>query len=95
MRVTLLVFRVVYTNPILTKQVIKSSVRGKKTDKTDALLIARMGLRGEGRLYTPEPYRSTKYTACAQQRLGQIAGAVQRYQIHLEAVIEDDLSVEA
>lgn len=82
-------------NPILTKQGIKGSVRGKKTDKTDALLIARMGLRGEGRLDTPEPYRSTKYTARAQQRLGQMAGAVQRYQIHLEGVIEDDLSVEA
>jgi transposase len=82
-------------NPILTKQGIKGSVRGKKTDKTDALLIARMGLRGEGRLDTPEPYRSTKYTARAQQRLGQMAGAVQRYQIHLENVIEDDLSIEA
>ena len=82
-------------NPILTKQGIKGSVRGKKTDKTDALLIARMGLRGEGRLDTPEPYRSTKYTARAQQRLGQMAGAVQRYQIHLEDVIDDDLSIEA
>ena len=37
-------------NPILTKQGIKQTVRGKKTDRTDALIIARMGLRGEGRL---------------------------------------------
>src|SRR5665213_4054064 len=30
-------------NPILTKQHIKASVRGKKTDRTDALVVARLG----------------------------------------------------
>jgi len=47
-------------NPLLTKQGIKASVRGKKTDRTDALLIARMGLRGEGRVYTGEPFAAVK-----------------------------------
>ena len=42
-------------NPILTKQAIKNTIRGKKTDRTDAILIARLGLRGEGHLATPEP----------------------------------------
>lgn len=37
-------------NPILTKQAMKATVRGKKTDRTDAVLIARLGLRGEGQL---------------------------------------------
>lgn len=50
-------------NPVITKAGIKATVRGKKTDKTDALLIARMGLRSEGRLYTPEPYLATKHYA--------------------------------
>lgn len=82
-------------NPILTKQGIKSSVRGKKTDKTDAVVIARLGLRGEGRVHTPEPYRSTRYAARAQQRLGDLAGAVKRYQCHIEGVLEDELTGEA
>ncbi len=82
-------------NPILTKQGIKGSVRGKKTDKTDAILIARLGLRGEGRLHTPEPYRTTRYAARAQQRLGDLSGSVKRYQQHIESVLEDELTVEA
>jgi transposase len=53
----------VVLNPIVTKQQIKATVRGKKTDRTDALIIARLGLRGEGLLYTPEPYLSAKYYA--------------------------------
>jgi len=82
-------------NPILTKQGIKSSVRGKKTDKTDALLIARLGLRGEGRIHTPEPYRTTRYAARAQQRLGELSGAVKRYQTHVESVLGDELTTAA
>lgn len=82
-------------NPILTKQGIKDSIRGKKTDKTDALLIARMGLRGEGRLHTPEPYRITRYAARAQQRLGSLSGSVKLYQSHVESVLGDDLTTNA
>src|SRR5437868_12171254 len=36
-------------NPLLTRQQLRSTVRGTKTDRTDALMIARLGLRGEGR----------------------------------------------
>jgi transposase len=82
-------------NPIITKQGIKGSVRGKKTDKTDAIVIARLGLRGEGRLHSPDPYRSTRYAARAQQRLGDLAGSVKRYQRHVESVLEDELTTEA
>lgn len=35
-------------NPIVTKQATKATVRGKKTDASDAVLIAKLGLRGEG-----------------------------------------------
>lgn len=37
-------------NPLLTKQLTKSTVRGRKTDKDDAVGIARLVLRGEGSL---------------------------------------------
>lgn len=82
-------------NPILTKQGIKASVRGKKTDKTDALLIARMGLRGEGRLYTPEPHLATKYYVRGQQKLGEVASSLKRYETHLTNVLETEMSDDA
>lgn len=82
-------------NPILTKQGIKGSVRGKKTDRADALLIARMGIRGEGRLYAPEPYWATKYSARVQQRLSELSCSVKLYQRHVESVLDDELTDEA
>lgn len=79
-------------NPLLTKQGIKSSVRGKKTDRTDALLIARMGLRGEGRLYTPEPYMATKLQVRSYQKLGSLSGDLSRHVEHLTAMTDTSLS---
>lgn len=78
-------------NPILTRQQIKASVRGKKTDRTDALAIARMGLRGEGRLYVPEAYLHTKHAARAQQQLSLFGTSLQLYRRHLEDVLATEL----
>lgn len=39
-------------NPLTTKQFTKSTIRGRKTDRDDALSIARLVLRGEGNLVT-------------------------------------------
>jgi transposase len=39
-------------NPLSTKQYTKSTIRGRKTDKDDALSIARLILRDEGNLVT-------------------------------------------
>jgi transposase len=36
-------------NPITTKQFVRVTVRGKKTDMNDALVIAKLALQGEGR----------------------------------------------
>lgn len=79
-------------NPILTRQQIKSSVRGKKTDRTDALAIARLGLRGEGRLHSPEPYRTLKYYLRCYQKLGAMELALRLHRAHLESVLDDDMS---
>jgi len=70
-------------NPIVTKQQIKSTIRGKKTDRTDALIIARLGLRGEGRLYTFEPYMAAKALVRSMQKLGQLEGTLSRHSSHL------------
>ena len=82
-------------NPILTKQGIKASIRGKKTDRTDALIIARMGIRGEGRLYVPEPYRATKYYARGQQKLNEVATSLKRYETHLTTILDGELTLAA
>ena len=82
-------------NPIITKQQIRATIRGKKTDRTDALMIARIGLRGEGRMYAPEPYPTTRYYARGQQRLGQFALALHAYQMHVESLLGVELSQEA
>ncbi len=73
-------------NAILTKQGIKASVRGKKTDKTDAILIARMGVRGEGRIYTPEPYMTTKLQARSYSKLSEFRTSFNKHRDHLKAM---------
>jgi transposase len=70
-------------------------VRGKKTDKTDAVHIARIGLRGDIPLYTPEPYRNVKHYVRGQQKLGQMSTGLHLHTKHLEAVLENELSTEA
>lgn len=75
-------------NPILTKQGIKASVRSKKTDKTDAILIARMGVRGEGRIYTPELYMATKLQVRSYAKLGGLKASFNKHKDHLQAMSE-------
>jgi transposase len=82
-------------NPIITKAGIKGSVRGKKTDRTDALLIARMGLRGEGRLYTPEPYLATKHYARSCQKLSILSSSFQHYKRHITELLDGELTADA
>lgn len=82
-------------NPIITRQQLRATIRGKKTDRTDALMIARLGLRGEGRLYVPESYSATKYYARGHQRLGQLNVAFCAYQSHVQNILGASLSPEA
>jgi hypothetical protein len=73
-------------NPILTKQGIKTSIRGQKTDKTDAILIERLGIRREGRLYTKEPYMAAKLQTRSYAKLGVIQGGFKKHVDHLTAM---------
>ena len=47
------VFKVI--NPILTKQFTRATVRKKKTDQSDSLIIAKLLAQGEGSLFTWDP----------------------------------------
>lgn len=82
-------------NPIKTKQQIKATVRGAKTDRTDATMIARIGLMGEARPYAPDRYKAVKYYARGQQKLGETASSLKRYETHLADVLEDELTTAA
>lgn len=82
-------------NPIITKGATKGTVRGKKTDRSDALLIARMGLRGEGRLYTPEPYMTAKHYARSCQKLSVLSSSFQNYKTHITELLDGQLTPEA
>ena len=59
-------------NPILTKQFTRATIRKKKTDLTDAHIIAKLTLQGEGTLLTPyafDPAKSIARTAAKINRL--------------------------
>jgi transposase len=62
-------------NPLMTKQATKATVRGKKTDKSDAVLIARLGLQGEGQLHTAADVTG-KQLQRAAANLGDIVSMV-------------------
>lgn len=79
-------------NPILTKQQIKGTVRGKKTDRTDAFLVARVGWSGGGRLYAPEPYVAARQYARSCQRLGRLSGAFRLHHTYLREQLGTEMS---
>lgn len=82
-------------NPIITKGGIKTGVRGKKTDRTDALVIARMGLRGEGRLHFPEPYMTIKHYARGCQKLSILTSSFKQYQQHFNELLGGQVTPQA
>jgi transposase len=88
-------FKCIVFNPILTKQQTKASIRGKKTDKTDATMIARIGLRGEGSPFTPDRYPATKYYARSAQKLSVLSSAFRRHHEHTASQLDEHLSGEA
>lgn len=47
-------------NPILTKQFTRSTIRKRKTDKTDAAIIAKLIANGEGTLLTEHAFDEVK-----------------------------------
>lgn len=69
-------------NPILTKQFTRATIRKKKTDQTDAEIIARLLYQGEGTLLTPESLlagKSLNRTASALKTLAQTVQAIERH----------------
>src|SRR3989338_5456267 len=71
-------------NPILTKQFTRATIRKKKTDLTDAWIIAKLALQGEGSLLnlkSLDPLKSINRTAFKIQRIaGMLSAIYQRFE---------------
>jgi transposase len=85
----------VVCNPIVTKQQIKATIRGKKTDRSDAFLVARSGWSGGGRLHTLEPHMATKHYARGIQKLSILSSSFQQYKVHFTELLDGTLTSEA
>lgn len=65
-------------NPITTKQYIKATVRKKKTDPSDAYVIAKLAYQGEGTLVTAGLFNVTKPILRTSTKLAQLSDIVNR-----------------
>lgn len=79
--------RCVLYNPILTKQQIRGTVRGRKTDRTDAFLVARVAWSGEGEFYVCDRYPTTRHLARSCRKLTVLNNAFRLYHAHLSAQV--------
>jgi len=71
-------------NPIVTKQFTKATVRKKKTDLTDAHVIAKCILQGEGYLLSSSAFSPLKPVLRTASSLSQIGVAVHHMQRRFE-----------
>lgn len=77
-------------NPLVTKQLTRVTVRKKKTDLSDAYLIAKSALQGEGTLVGKETFDPAKVIARTASKLGMISGIMLRMKRHLEEVVPEN-----
>lgn len=72
-------YQVKVVNPILTKQVINATIRKKKTDNSDAEIIAKLLADGHGQLVTKESFRQEKRTMLrTEQQLTRCSSNLKR-----------------
>ena len=63
-------------NPITTQQFVKVTVRGHKTDMSDALIIAKLALHGEGRYMQKEDFSFAKSVSRTASKLSEMERSV-------------------
>ena len=76
-------------NPITTKQFVKVTVRGRKTDMSDALIIAKLALHGEGRYMLKEDFSFTKSISRTASKLSEMERSIGRM-IYRLSTVEDE-----
>lgn len=70
-------------NPITTKQFTRATVRKRKTDLTDAVVIAKLALQEEGTLVTKDIFNLVKPTVRTAIKLSQMKQRLSLMQQHL------------
>ena len=87
-------FLVKLINPIVTKKVIKATIRGKKTDKTDAAIIAEVISYGEGQAVTEKQLNlSQKALIRTERKLIAIKSDLKRIKASLQMKISNGLDL--
>ena len=74
-------------NPITTKQFTRATVRKRKTDKTDAEVVARVAMQGQGTLITADTFNDIKPMLRTSVKLVQISRMLTLMQYHLVTVL--------
>lgn len=80
-------------NPIITKQFTKATVRKKKTDLTDAWIIAKCVLQGEGTVITPRHFDAVKTIDRTRYKLYELYSAVYRVHRRFSEVLPTETEV--
>jgi transposase len=77
-------------NPIVTKQFTRSTIRKRKTDLTDAVIIAKLALTGEGSLVTQRSFDITKSYLRTAANIVHIEAQLNLMQRRIKTIAPDD-----
>jgi len=77
-------------NPITTRQFTRSTIRKKKTDVSDAEIVARVAAQGQGTLVTKDTFNCVKPMLRTAVKLAQISQILRLMQHHIAEVIPEE-----
>lgn len=80
-------------NPITTKQFVRTTVRKKKTDVTDAEAIALVAAQGGGTVVTKDSFRAIQPMVRTSVKLVQMGQMLSLMQQHLTNILPDETAL--
>lgn len=80
-------------NPILTKQFTRATIRKRKTDLTDAHIIAKLTLQGEGTLLAASSFDPAKSLARTASKVNRLLKMFSAISARMERVFPDQETV--
>ncbi len=78
-------------NPIVTKQFTRSTIRKRKTDSTDALVIAKLALVGEGNVVTEKSFDTAKSYSRTAAKLVAVGSKLHLMEARLKVLDPDNI----
>lgn len=80
-------------NPITTKQFTRATVRKRKTDISDAWIIAKLALQGEGTLLTESSFNPLKAVIRTTSKLARIAQMIDLMHSRISQVLPEETTL--